>query len=384
VSAIQKKEDQALAIDMQTSYTVDVDYHELCGALAAKSLQPLWRIAGQLLSDVPKPTTRAWLWKWETILPLAKRAGEVVTIERGGDRRVLALANPGLDGLPFTSSSLWGAVQYLGAHESAPAHRHTPGAIRFVMSGVGATTTVDGDACTMDPGDLVLTPNWTWHDHDNAGDEPVVWFDGLDLPLTSALEAIFFEVHPQDRQPVLGHNVSQRAFAAPGLHDLTRSYRPSHSPLLRYPWIDTDRALSELQEQTDAPVVSLEYTDPTTGRSVLPTLGCEMHRLRPGGRSPSTRKVGSSVYVVFRGSGTTVIDGEAFEWVPGDIFVTPSWAAVDHEAEEPADLFAITDRPVLEKLHLFREETLSEHQQVQSTFVPAAPELDTQPADGSA
>ncbi len=381
VSATHKKEEQALAIEMQTSYTVDVDYHELCGALAAKSLQPLWRMAGQLLSDVPKPTTRAWLWKWQTILPLAKRAGEVVTIERGGDRRVLAFANPGLHGLPFTSTSLWGAVQYLGAHESAPAHRHTPSAIRFVMSGRGAITTVDGDACTMDPGDLVLTPNWTWHDHDNTGDEPVVWFDGLDLPLASTLEAIFFENHPQDRQPVLGQNVSQRAFAAPGMRELAESDQASHSPLLRYPWVDTDRALSELQGQTDGPIVSLEYTDPTTGRSVLPTLACEMHRLRPGVRTRSVRKVGSSIYVVFRGRGTTVVDGEAFEWTPGDIFVTPSWAAVDHEADEPADLFAISDRPVLEKLHLFRTEMLSEHQEVQATFVPSGPEVE-QPVDG--
>ena len=77
-----------------------------------------------------------------------------MTIERGGDRRVLALANPGLAGLPYTSSTLWGAIQYLGPGEAAPAHRHTPSAIRFVMVGSGVYTTVNGDACDMEPGDL--------------------------------------------------------------------------------------------------------------------------------------------------------------------------------------------------------------------------------------
>ena len=360
---------------METTYTVDVDYHELCGALAAKSMQPLWRMNRKLLTDVPMPTTQAWLWKWQTILPLAKRAGEVVTLEKGGDRRVLALANPGLDGLPFTTTSLWGAIQYLGAKESAPAHRHTPSAIRFVMSGLGAITTVDGDACKMEPGDLVLTPNGTWHDHTNAGDEPVVWFDGLDLPLASTLEAIFFENHPQDVQPILGTDRSQRGFAAPGLRELGKTYASSHSPLLRYPWADTDRALSALAHGAEKPMVSVEFTNPMTGSPVLPTLGCEMHRIRPGARTRAVRKVGSSIYVVFRGSGTSVIDGEAFTWGPGDIFVTPSWAAVDHHAEEPADLFAVTDRPVLQTLHLFREDELSEPQKVRGTFVAAGPEL---------
>ena len=101
-------------------------------------------------------------------------AGALAGRERGGDRRVLALANPGLKGLPFTSTTLWGALQYLGPHESAPAHRHTPSAIRFVLTGSGVYTTVNGDACDMEPGDLVLTPIWNWHDHNNRSDEPMI------------------------------------------------------------------------------------------------------------------------------------------------------------------------------------------------------------------
>ena len=172
-----------MGIDIRHTDTIEVGYDEFCGALAARDLQPLWKIAKQLMPEVPLPTTLPWLWKWDDILPLAKRAGELITLERGGDRRVLALANPGLRGLPFTSTTLWGALQYLGPHESAPAHRHTPSAIRFVLTGSGVYTTVNGDACDMEPGDLILTPIWNWHDHNNKSDQPVVWFDGLDTAL---------------------------------------------------------------------------------------------------------------------------------------------------------------------------------------------------------
>ncbi len=123
-----------MTINISSSYTVEVGYDEFCGALAARDLKPLWKIAKQLMPEVPLPTTLPWLWKWDDIHPLAKRAGEIVTLARGGDRRVLAFANPGLKGLPFTSTTLWAAIQYLGPRESAPAHRHTPSAIRFTSA----------------------------------------------------------------------------------------------------------------------------------------------------------------------------------------------------------------------------------------------------------
>lgn len=357
-----------MKIDISSSYTVEVGYDEFCGALAARDLQPLWKISKQLMPDVPLPTTQAWLWKWDDILPLAKRAGEIVTLERGGDRRVLAFANPGLRGLPFTSTTLWGAIQYLGPRESAPAHRHTPSAVRFVMTGSGAYTTVNGDAVEMEPGDLILTPIWNWHDHNNRGDEPMVWFDGLDLPLVTTLESIFFENHPDLQQPVEGRNLSERTFTSVGLREIGAASPPAHSPLLRYRWDETDRALEALHRARGGTLASLEYINPLTGGRAVATFACEMHRLYSGGRTPTQRKTGSSIYVVFRGTGRTVINGQVFEWAPGDVFVTPSWAAVDHEAEETADLFAVSDRPVMQALHLYREETLPSPQQINGRF----------------
>jgi len=360
-------------IDVSSVHTVEVGYDEFCGALAARDLQPLWKMATRLMPMAPLPTTRPWIWRCADTFPLAKRAGELITLDRGGDRRVLAFANPGLNGLPFTSTTLWGAIQYLGPRESAPAHRHTPSAIRFVLTGQGAYTTVNGDACDMEPGDLVLTPNWNWHDHNNSSDEPMVWFDCLDLPLVTTLESIFFENHPELLQPVAGKNLSERTLSGVGLRESGAESPAAHSPLLRYRWTETDAALDAIQAARGRRVASLDFINPLTGGPAVATFDCEMHRLQPGGRTPTTRKTGSSIYVVFRGHGRTVIGGEVFEWGPGDVFVTPSWAAVDHESDDVADLFAATDAPVLRALHLYRAEQLPEAQPVTGAFSPGSP-----------
>jgi gentisate 1,2-dioxygenase len=359
-------------IDTAGTHTVEVGYDELCGALQSHDLRALWSMQTRLMPETPTPATLPWLWKWSTVFPLARRAGEIVTIERGGDRRVLAFANPGLGGLPYTSTTLWGAMQYLGPGETAPAHRHSPSAVRFVLTGKGVYTTVDGDACEMEPGDLVLTPQWTWHDHNNYGDEPMVWFDGLDLPLVATLESIFFENHPDDNQIVRGHNLSQKLLArTPGLGVAGPASDKPYSPLLRYPYADTDRALTQLRSETGASMVTVEYRNPLTGGPAIPTFSSEMSRVVPGARTATQRKTGSSVYVVLHGSGRSVIDGQRFDWSAGDVFVTPSWSSVDHEVEEASDLFSISDRPVLQALHLYRTETLAEQQPVTTTFTPA-------------
>ena len=358
-----------MSIDVSSAQAVEVGYDEFCGALASHDLQALWSLQRKLMPDVPIPSTLPWLWKWDTVLPLAKRAGEIITIERGGDRRVLALANPGLHGLPFTSTTLWGALQYLGPGENAPAHRHTPSAIRFVMSGSGVYTTVDGDACDMEAGDLILTPNWKWHDHNNHGDEPMVWFDGLDLPLMVTLESIFFENHPDLQQPVLGHNLSEQLHGSPGL-SANGEGDPLNSPLLRYSWANTERQLEALHAANGGHQVTVEYLNPATGGPAIRTFSSEMTRLFPGARTPTTRTTGSSVHVVFAGSGRSVINGTVFEWGPGDVFVVPSWAPTDHEADERADVFVISDRPVLEAFRLFRRDELAEQQAVTDTFEP--------------
>jgi gentisate 1,2-dioxygenase len=308
--------------------------------------------------------------------PLARRAIKLVPVERGGERRVLSLQNPGLGGLPYAVGTLWGALQCLGPRETAPAHRHSPGAIRFVLDGEGVYTTVNGDACDMHPGDLVLTPSMNWHDHVNAGDGEMFWFDGLDLPMVAALDSIFFEEYPgpgENQPEPAEHNVSERTHAAGTRYAdgaVTDQLNAAHSKLMIYRWADTTAQLDRLAAASDEPQVSVEYTDPETGASVLPTLACSVQRVKAGRRSLPVRRSGNAVHVVFSGHGSSVIDGQRFDWGPGDMFAVPSWSAAEHASDEQADVFVLSDAPVLRALGLHRQETLAEAQPVTSTFEP--------------
>ncbi|MGH9021719.1 MAG: cupin domain-containing protein [Acidimicrobiia bacterium] len=304
---------------------------DLYQSLDDADLQPLWTQAARLIPLAPSPRAVPWMWSGKTLLRLAERAGE-----------------------------------------SAPGHRHTPGAIRFVTEGAGTWTTVNGDACDMAEGDLVLTPPWTWHDHTNGSDHPMLWFDGLDMPLVITLDATFFEPYVDEAlQPVRGRNISTRLYGGGGAVplDAGREVRSDpYSPLLVYRRQDTDAALAALVEERPGPMVSMEFVSPLTGGSVMPTLGCEMHRLVPGRRSAPSRRTGSSIFVAYRGSGSTVMNGQRFDWQTGDLFAVPSWALVDHQAHEPSDLFSVSDRPVLRALGLHRQEQFTEAQPITSTF----------------
>jgi gentisate 1,2-dioxygenase len=354
-----------------TDQALDAFYRDV----DAVGLAPLWTMTDQLLTPVPQPKSIPWLWSANTYRPLAERAIDLVPIERGGERRVLSLRNPGLAGRPYAAGTLWGAVQCLGPHETAPAHRHTPGAIRFVLEGDGVFTTVNGDACDMHPGDLILTPGWAWHDHSNAGDSPMLWFDGLDLPMIEALDGVFFEPHPENNQPVEGpHNRSEAAYGTAGIYadgQVAEALDPAPSPLLVYRWKDTAAELERrAAAQPDAPGLAVEYVNPRSGASVLPTLACGMQRLIADRSTPPRRQSGNQIFVVYQGSGQSVIDGQRFTWSPGDMFVVPSWSAVEHHAAQTADLFTLSDAPVLRALGIHREQTLTEPQRVTSAFVP--------------
>jgi gentisate 1,2-dioxygenase len=352
----------------------DAELDAFYADLEAVHLHPLWRITRQLLTRSPRPRAVPWLWSGRTMRPLAERAVRLVPVERGGERRVLSLGNPGLGGLPYAAGTLWGALQCLGPGERAPAHRHTPGAIRFVLEGSGVFTTVDGDACDMHPGDLILTPAWTWHDHTSTGDSSMLWFDGLDLPTVEALDAVFFELYPELMQPQEGPHNRSEVHGADGPRyasgAVTDGLAPSPSPLLVYRWADTDAELTRLAEQEAGPMVSLEHVNPKTGASVLPTLSCGMHRLTGRGRTAPVRRTGNTVFVVYQGSGTSVVDGLRFDWEAGDMFVVPSWSVVEHAATAPADLFILGDAPVLRALGLYREQELDVPQHVSAVFRP--------------
>lgn len=359
---------------MSVRQHTDEELERLYRDLDAGDLAPLWTINEELLTPTPRPGALPWLWRRQVYGALAERAIRLVPIDRGGERRVLSLRNPGLAGRPYVAGTLWAGVQCLGPHESAPAHRHSPGAIRFVLEGEGVSTTVNGDACDMRAGDLVLTPSMRWHDHLNTTDRSMLWFDGLDVPLVLALDAVFFEPHPSASQQVLARNDSEGRFGGPAAHQsgaVREVVEPTHSPLLIYRWADTDARLrAESADRPDQPSVSVEYVNPRSGASVLPTLACGMQRVFAGRTTSGVRRTGNWTFVVRGGAGHSIIDGTRFDWVAGDMFVVPSWVAVEHHAHQQADLFTLSDSPVLRALGLYREQSLDTPQQVTGTFTP--------------
>ena len=318
----------------------------------------LWEIASQMTPH-PRPEAVAHQWKGSLLKDVVKQSATAVPV--GDERRAMQLFNPGLNGQWATTNTLIAAVQVLLPGEVARAHRHSPAAIRFIMQGNGAYTAVEGEKVVMREGDLILTPSWLWHDHGNETKEAVVWMDGLDVPLTKALNAMFFEMHKDVKashhKPVNG---SKALYGHGRLNPTWTQERPRFSPLMLYSWEQTLEALDALRGHDGSPHdgITLEYTHAQTGGPVLPTMSCRVQMIRKGEKLRPKRVTGSSVFLVKQGRGRSAIEGKTFEWEKGDIIALPSWAQHDYAntGGDDAILFSISDRPVLEALGFYREE----------------------------
>jgi len=329
-----------------------------------QSLIPLWTQLGDLMPMHPKSRAVPHVWKWAKLLPLAKASGDLVPVGRGGERRALGLANPGLAPNTYISPTLWAAIQYLGPRETAPEHRHSQNAFRFVVEGEGVWTVVNGDPVRMSRGDLLLTPGWAFHGHHNDTDQPMAWIDGLDIPFSQQMDVGFFEFGA-DRvtdYATPNYSRSERLWAHPGLRPLSGLQNTVSSPLGAYRWEFTDRALTEqlLLEDEGQPATAnqghaaIRYVNPTTGGDVMPTIRCEFHRLREGAETPGRRDVGARVFQVFDGRGAVVLDGTTHTLEKGDMFVAPSWVPWSLQADTQFDLFCFSDAPIMERLHFMR------------------------------
>jgi gentisate 1,2-dioxygenase len=328
-------------------------------ALDAQSLGPLWSALHQLLPPERITTAIPHLWRWKDARPLLLEAARLVPIEQA-ERRVLVLDNPGLKGRYAITSTLYAGLQIILPGEAAPRHHHTPAALRLVVEGTGAYTTVDGVRCAMEPGDLIITPPMRWHDHGHDGSTPVVWLDGLDIPLVRAFDASWASAMKPAEPPVSDVDPSLDEFTSAGLVPRRSRYPATGYPMMRWPWRTVRQALAAMAATTppEAPV-ALRYVDPTTGRAPLRTMGAEARWLRPGERSSRTRRTAGAVFHVVEGRGESVIGDTRFSWERGDTFVAPPWHWTAHvnAASEPAYLFAFTDEPAVEALGLYVEET---------------------------
>lgn len=346
--------------------------------LSAANMAPTWKYIADFVSKEPKATYRPWLWRWDDILPLLERAGDLITPDRGAERRSMEHVNPDLKPHYATSHTIATAVQLVKAGERAPAHRHATGAIRFAASSKGGKvyTKVQGEKLMMEENDLILTPSWAWHEHANETEHDIVWLDALDFPLVNLLKSSIFEPGEGEVCPDKPDNYTRNSL---GLYRTVGGGDYSETqPTLRYPWVEMRAALDRRSGEKGCPHdgILLEYINPLTSGPTLPTMSCRAQLLRRDDRLKAHRATASTIYYVIAGSGSTVIDGQVFEWRKGDVFVVPIWAWHEHHnSSADSYLFSITDQPALERLGLYREEALGDgdgHQAVSGTFAPAS------------
>jgi len=341
--------------------------------MAEKNLSGYWRLGLEGLPSYPMTSVEPYLWKWAGVHESLLRAGELISLEES-ERRVVRLVNPGLSGRPSTTHTLQISFQYVKPGENARAHRHTPAALRFVVQGNGAYTTVNGQQCVMEPGDLILTPKLSWHDHSNESNEPIVWLDGLDFPLVQALHQVMQERYRERRQPI--EKSSERRTGRGEDKETGRPVRLEtgtagadnlggvpRADFFHYKWRDTERTVRALAQSATArdrfDGDLLEFRNPLTGGPTMTTIQCAVQLLSPGHETERHRHTSTVIYHVFRGKGATEIGERCFDWEQGDSFVVPLWYGHRHlnrSSSDDAILFSMSDAPVLRALDLYREE----------------------------
>jgi len=335
-------------------------------ALRARHMTPLWEVLHSLVPQQPNGPCVAALWKYEEMRPFLMRAGQAITADETV-RRVLILENPALPGQSCATQSLYAGLQLILPGEVAPGHRHTQSALRFIVEGSDAYTAADGERTTMRPADFVITPSWTWHDHGNDSADPMVWLDGLDIPMIRFFDAGFAQNDTLKSQSVsrpegtslarYGHNMAPVRGDAPF---------GATSPILNYPY---DRSLEALEKlERDAPIddwdgVKLRYINPLSGGSPMPTMAAFMQKLPADFEGKPWRQTDGAVYSVVEGFGSVHVEhmgsSQKFEFSPRDHFLIPSWHTARFESRQACVLFSYSDRPVHQALGILKEERMA-------------------------
>jgi gentisate 1,2-dioxygenase len=332
------------------------DYYQRIGQ---HNMAPLWEALHGIVPRQPNGPAVPHLWDYDGVArPFLMEAGKLITA-REAERRVLMLENPGLPGNASITQSLYAGLQLILPGEVAPAHRHSQSALRFIIEGSGAYTAVDGEQTFMHPGDLVLTPSWTWHDHGNPSDKPMVWLDGLDIPLVRFLDAGFLESHNSDRQSLA--RAPGDSGARFGANMVPVDWKPASkaSPNFTYPYARSREVLATIARNGEPDPhhgYKQRFINPATGGHIMPTIGAFMQLIPAGMTTAPYRSTDGAAYVVVEGTGASTIGDKVFQWKPHDVIVIPSWARHSHRADSEAVLFSVSDRPVHEALDLWREE----------------------------
>lgn len=322
-------------------------------------MSPLWEAMSALVPERPRSPCVPFLWRYEAARPWLMESGSLITAKEAV-RRVLILENPGIPGSSAITQSLYAGWQLILPGEVAPSHRHTQSALRLIVEGRGAYTAVEGERVTMYPGDFIITPSWTWHDHGNDAAEPVVWLDGLDIPIVRFLDCGFAENAAEDSQTVT--RPEGDALARYGSNLLPIEYAPpmnGASPVFAYPYARTREAL-ETMSRNGPPHIAhgykMQYVNPATGGYPMPSIATFVQWLPKGFDGRAYRSTDGSVFSVIEGEGTVSIGEQDFEFTAHDTFVVPAWQSYRLRTAAGSVLFSFSDRPLQRSIGVWREE----------------------------
>jgi gentisate 1,2-dioxygenase len=334
---------------------MDADRAALKELMAGQSLLPLWEIYQRVVTDEPSMDVASHHWRWADLSPAVDLS--VKTVQgRDADHRVLVLKNPNLPGGVATTNNILAAVQCVLPGERTNPHRHTPAAVRLVLSGQGGGTFVDGVRCEMRTGDFIVTPNWTWHCHHNDSAVPVTWLDILDVPFVKSANAIFGEFNPVEPYPQTLATLPDALFEKGGLQPMVNCPGVSHTPRLRYAWTDVCALLEAMQPAEDGSR-AVRYTNPLDGGPVIATMDASVLELPAGRPSCRARSTASRLVAVIEGAGHSRVGGLTHHWGPHDVFTIPEWNWVEHQASSArARLLVVSDEPFRRRSGLLREE----------------------------
>jgi gentisate 1,2-dioxygenase len=325
--------------------------------MSGLSLEPLWEIYANLVTPEPSGLPPAHQWRWREMEPVVAKATETVT-GHDADHRVLVLRNPNLGGRMASTSTIIGAIQCVMPGERTTPHRHTAAAVRVVLEGDGGGTYVDGVRCDMLPGDFIVTPNWTWHNHDIDRRARTVWLDILDVPLVKQMNAMFGQLGAgtPDYPETIG-TLPDALFQRGGLMPVSDRPTVPYTPRFRYAWQDVAAMLEAMPAAPDGSR-AVRYSNPLDGGPVTSTLDAVAIQ-PPTGRFGDERRTScGGLAVAVEGKGESRIGDRVVAWGPRDIFTLPEWTWTAHKAGAPgARLITVTDREVRRRLGLLREET---------------------------
>jgi gentisate 1,2-dioxygenase len=345
-----------------------------------KNMFPFWATSTEVEHDEVKQLLAAkraipFLWRCaEDIEPILDRAVQLVTMD-DSERRSLILVNPGLAPKRATVSTMYTAYRLNDANEIMPPHRHSPSAIRFGLKGKGNFTGVDGEDIVFGPGDMLLTPNDTWHNHGTVGNEQAFNLSVLDLPLVETLNAVHFEhdykeeengklVSKKQQTPRFSPDYSQRTYGYGGLLPRFASKQKRgaglSSPMFVYRW-EMMRDLLDRHRDNDGDAhdgLMVEYIDPTTGQSVFKTMTFFVQMLQPGQKTLPVKTTSNLLVSPFEGKGHSIVDGKKFDWNQFDTLAIPGGSWFEHKndsSKDPLFLFVASDEPTLKKLALYKK-----------------------------